>query len=684
MNNKYSIQEGLKSLDRIRLMMSYDMSKTFRENELLISEANITKSENIDVKTPNKNISLPTNSTSGIVPDTNLTWNVINRGGTPITIQSVEITPSERTIKYFAVYNINATEFIKGVCKTNFTKGPIKPNFQGYVIVNVNLLRISEKIKMVHPKYMNPTLSKPKDPGAIDDGDEFDFNLRITTSAGQITTSLRSGSFSVETEVAKKQREVKEKVLKRKTPNLGITTPEGFSPFSYEEFITELETLSKKGCNTLKEYGQNIDNIKSGKGPLKPNDFLSSSGANFQQKTIQFCKNEYFKIFEKYYSEKFPTGITPDDKEEFDKLYSQSKSELETFKKQHMVTRMREPYDEYFDENRLSPELQKKYKGLVKKVKGLETEYGYDDRNWFDKWWEDYGIWAQVGVGVLTLIATMGASSPAVAGFIAGTIGTEAAAVTAALSTVERFSILADFYMNASVGTYQLSKGETKEAMLSFFFAALPKIHTLYSKIGKVFGVPSVEVTKSLANKISQVTLKSRDDINAFIATLSKDEASYFKKALKLNKNDYETAFKLVQQDMEKILKPVSKGVKVAKGTGKFVGTAAIDFTLILTAQELYEASVKQINKYCENCMTTEEEKREAKTYLNGLSPKELENLGEFLNMIQEKERIEEIKGKEMQLAITGQLTQEIDDFNKKTKSDDEILKSMREAVKNM
>jgi hypothetical protein len=685
MNDKYTIQEGLESLDRIRLIMGYDLSKSLNENKLLISEIDIVNSQRVELKIPNKNVSLPANSTSGLIPDTNLTWSVINKGNSPITIQKVDVIPSERTIRYFAVYNINASEFIKGVCKVTFTKESIKPNFQGYVIVNVNLLRMSEKIKMVHPKYMTPSLPKPKDPGAVDDGDEFDFNLLITTSAGQIKTSLRSGDYSVESEVAKKQREVKEKILQRKTPNLGITTPEGFSPFSYEDFITELyDTISNRyssqgqNCNYQSYYKKYISS-----DPILSKKYPQPSNLN-KSENVDFCDRKFKLLLEKYYSEKFPTGITPDDKEEFDKLYSQAKSELETFKKQHMVTRSREPFDEYFDENRLSPELQKKYKELVAKVKGVESEYGFDDRNSFDKWWEEYGIWAQVGVGILTLIASFGASSPAVAGFIASTIGSEVAAVTTALGAAERFSILADFYMNASVGTYQLAKGDTKEAMLSFFFAALPKIHNLYSKIGKVFGKPSVEVTKSLANKIGQVSLSTRQDINAFIATLSKEEAKYFKSALKLSREDYETAFKLIQQDMEKTLKPVSKGVKVAKGTGKFLGTASIDFTVIATAQELYEAAVNQINKYCKNCMTTEDEKKKAKTYLNKLSPNQIKNLGKFLNMIQENEIAQEVKGKEIQMAITGQLNQEIDDFNNQVMSNDEILKKMKEKLKSM
>ena len=685
MNSKYSIQEGLESLDRIRLMMGYDLSKSLNENKLLISEIDIVNSQRIELKIPNKNVSLFTNSTSGLIPDTNLTWSVINKGNSPITIQKVDVIPSERTIRYFAVYNINASEFIKGVCKVTFTKESIKPNFQGYVIVNVNLLRMSEKIKMVHPKYMTPTLPKPKDPGAVDDGDEFDFNLLITTSAGQIKTSLRSGDYSVESEVAKKQREVKEKILQRKTPNLGITAPEGFSPFSYEDFITELyDTISNRyssqgqNCNYQSYYKKYISS-----DPILSKKYPQPSNLN-KSENVDFCNRKFKSLLEKYYSEKFPTGITPEDKEEFNKLYSQSKSELETFKKQNMSTRMREPFDEYFDESKLSPSLQKKYKELVKKVKGLKTEYGYDDRNWFDKWWEDYGIWVQVGIGALTLVVTLGASSPAVAGFIASTIGAEVAAVTTALANVERFSILADFYMNASVGTYQLAKGDTKEAMLSFFFAALPKIHKLYSKIGKVFGTPSVEVTKSLANKIGQVSLSTRQDINAFIATLSKEEAKYFKSALKLSKEDYETAFKLVQEDMEKTLKPVSKGVKVAKGTGKFLGTAAIDFTVIATAQELYEAAVNQINKYCKNCMTTEEEKREAKTYLNDLSPVQIKQMVGYIKKIQESQISEQAKGEKIQLLVSGYFKdKEMENWVKES-NEDKIAKARQEFLKKL
>jgi hypothetical protein len=38
MKNKYTIQEGLESLDRIRLMMGYDMSKSLTENKTILEQ----------------------------------------------------------------------------------------------------------------------------------------------------------------------------------------------------------------------------------------------------------------------------------------------------------------------------------------------------------------------------------------------------------------------------------------------------------------------------------------------------------------------------------------------------------------------------------------------------------------------------------------------------------------------
>jgi len=658
MENQNKIQEGLDALDRIKLLMGYDMSKTLTENKIIFEQTD-DFSKTIELTIPDKNTYLK----SG----TKLTWNITNKDPKKVLkIEKVEITPppKETSKDWNCANSPNCTQ--KRVYVSSYTEEGIKPGWKGVVNLGIFFGFDDYYSESGAQKY-------------------FNFGLTITTSEGQIKTTLRGGEFYMESRVAQKQRQVKEKVIQRKTPNLGVNVPEGFSPFSYDEFITELyDTISNRyssqgqNCNYQSYYKKYIasDPVLSKKYPQPKN--INNSEDN------EFCNTRFKSLLEKYYNEKFPTGVTPEDKEEFDKSHSQAKSELDIFKKQHMSTTMRGP--QVFDESKLSPELQKKYKELVKNVKSIESEFGYDDRNWFDKFWEEYGIWVQVGVGVLSMIASLGASSPAVALLIAETIGVEAVAVTSALVAAERFSILADFYMNATVGTYQLAKGDTKEAMLSFFFAALPKIHKLYSKIGNLFGTPSVDIAKSLANKIGQVSLRNHVDINAFLATISKEEAIYFKKALKLNKDDWKKIWELVDADMKKSLQiPITqKIVKVAKGTGKFLGTAVLDFSLIATSQELYEASVKQINNYCKNCMTTEEEKRKAKTYLNKLSPNQIKNLESFLNMIQLSEMAESEKGKVMQGAVTGQFVEEIENLNKQTMSSDEILKRVKDHVKNM
>jgi hypothetical protein len=642
MHNTNKIQEGLESLNRMRLMMGYDMSKTLNENNLLIFEADVENTQKIQVKTPDKNTYLK----DGV----KLTWNIINRDTKKtLKIERVDISaPDGVNSKNWNCADTNCTK--KRVSVISFTNVNINPNYQGIVTLGI---------------FFGADDYYSTQPGAQK---LFNFKLIITTSEGQITTSLRGGDVNIESGVAKQQREVMEKINQRQTPNWGAKVPEGFSPFSYENFITE---LYNRLSNRYSSQGQNCNYPGYYKkyifiDPILSNKFTQPGNPNTSEND-KFCNSQFKSLIEKYYDEKFPKGVTPEDKEEFNQAYSSSSSELNRFKRQHMVQRNREPFDMYFDEKRLSPELQKKYKELVGKIGGLKSTYGYDDRNSFDKFWEEYGIWVQVGVGVLTAIASFGASSPAVAGLIAEVIGTEAASVISALKTAERFSILADVYMNASVGTYQLGKGDTKEAMLSFFFAGLPKIHKLYSKVGELFGTPSVDIATSLANRIGQVSLKNKDEINAFITTLSKEEAIYFKKALKLNQGDWKKIWELVDADMKKSLQiPITKKVSTgSKGVGKFLGTAAVDFSVITTSQKLYEVAVNQINKYCKNCMTTEEEKRKAKTYLDSITPIQRTNLDSFLNMIQQKEEDDVAKGEKMKLAVTGVIDKIVTDWAK-------------------
>ena len=63
--------------------------------------------------------------------------------------------------------------------------------------------------------------------------------------------------------------------------------------------------------------------------------------------------------------------------------------------------------------------------------------------------------------------------------------------------------------------------------------------------------------------------------------------------------------------------------------------------------------------------MTTEEEKRKAKTYLNGLTPIQIKNLTNFLNMIQQKEEDNVVKGEKMKLALTGVIDNIVRDWAK-------------------
>jgi hypothetical protein len=405
-----------------------------------------------------------------------------------------------------------------------------------------------------------------------------------------------------------------DKFMQRLTPTLEIKTPKGFSPFCYEDFLSQLYEIITNpqdiSCAFSPEFDKyfldetgKILNKKYPRPATLPN--TANIVAMKNKTSSKTCRTQIQTLIKKYYDEKFPTGICPEFKIKFQQELEDAKKELEAFENAHQFEVGEYTLDGFkigttkkFVYDYLTDEQKEEYKKLSSSVQGTYEEYGYDTRNAFDIFIDEWLIWAQVGIGAITLICTMGGASPLLVG-----------AATAA-----------DIIMNATVGTYQLAKGDTKEAALSFFFACLPQIHKIYGKVADIFKAEelSIQTTKNLAEKISKLSdeiLSSPQKMEQYLASglLTQEESLIFRKSIGLSKKDFTNIFTKLQESV----KTASK----VPGVVRLGVTIYTDFKVIKTMQDLHDTAVKYINKHCENCIKTEEEKREMKTYLNNLSP---------------------------------------------------------------
>jgi hypothetical protein len=546
---------------------------------------------------------------------TTITYEISNNNtDRPLKIEKVEIYATSYQSDYLG--QKNAQEWMDEVTDFEFTSKEIPPNYTGYVIVKVDMSRLIN-LKSLYEKVKNNRYYGGGSPSLIDDGNQFDYNLLITTSEGQLRCSVNKANL--ENRVEQHMRIAGEKFEQRLTPNLEITTPKGFSPFCYEDFLTELYEIITNPLDLSCAYSKEWDKyfldesgkIISNKFP-RPSTLPSSvqiAATKEESKTpSNNCRVQITNLINKYYDEKFPTGICPELKIKFKQELSTAKQKLKEFEESHQFEVTNFDMDGTsngtvmeFVYNYLTDEQKDEYNKLKAMVSGTIQNYGYDNRNAFDYFIDEWLIWAQLGIATITTICTMGGAAPWLVG-----------AATAA-----------DIIMNVSVGTYQLAKGDTKEAALSFFFACLPQIHKIYGKVANIFKAEelTVDVTKSLAEKISSLNeglLNTPKQMEQFLASgfLTKEESLIFRKSMSLSENDFKNVFSNLENFAEKTSK-----VRKIPGIVKFGATIYTDFKVMKTIEDLHDKTVEFINQFCKNCIETEQEKRAAKTYMNNLSP---------------------------------------------------------------
>jgi hypothetical protein len=301
----------------------------------------------------------------------------------------------------------------------------------------------------------------------------------------------------------------------RKTPGGVDEVPEGFSPLDYDEYITKRNVLlsqKKKSVNRLRQEiidKQLVDLDKE----YKNNDY--PKGISKQEKKEL---DSWLKAIDDYYGPQIKS-CNQKNKVDFYKSYL-------TATKDNTRVANNFPFG-------TGPCDDLKYQYRTKR-RDMMSYYGYhrDTRNDFDKWWDQYGIWVQVGGTLLLTILV-----PAVGG-------------TAATA------LLADAGLNVAIAGYEASRGKYADAGVSLLIAALP----FY---GPQFGVPT-KIAESLSLKLASAEIKTSADLAKFMLTLGEDESKWLKYLLEQKPELLE---KMGKEVCERALtKMESNGVKVTNG----------------------------------------------------------------------------------------------------------------------
>lgn len=144
-----------------------------------------------------------------------------------------------------------------------------------------------------------------------------------------------------------------------------------------------------------------------------------------------------------------------------------------------------------------------------------------------DKFWEEWGTVVElIAYVVIPAILTAGTSLVATAAGLA---------ITEAAQLARIVSVIAEYGLPLAIGTTKyIKKGElTGDAVMDFVFAFLPIIH---KSIG-ILKQPSAQVCTSLAGKLAQYNTKTVGGMKKFISALTEEEKYIFRQVVKNKQN---------------------------------------------------------------------------------------------------------------------------------------------------
>ncbi len=375
----------------------------------------------------------------------------------------------------------------------------------------------------------------------------------------------------------------------------GYSVPEYFSPFDYDEFLYELKSLVKS-CPSISYLYEKYSNHLNEQSVIGAPNYGTISKPTEDEKTRWACQDKANEIIGKYKNDKFPHGITREDLEDFNQKYNKEISALKSFENNHKKMRNREPYDYYFSEGSLTAKEKEEYNKLKSNVERISQYYGFDSRNGFEKWFDEWSAVAQIGAAVALFIG----------GFF-----TEGATWTmlGEVWTWSRFAMVVDLTLNVGIGLEHLRRGNTKEALVSFVFAGLTQLHKIYD-IVKIktnnLGITNYkELGNSIAKKISQpgVSLSTAQEVNAFMAQLTRQERAVFRTVARIDETTLKNSIGDLANEVRKVKTgygkiPFTSAEKLIKQGGKnFVVKATVDMGVTLPLVRLTYDKIKSIFK---------------------------------------------------------------------------------------
>jgi hypothetical protein len=717
------INEGLKSIERIKLLMGYSLHETLSENiqHILTEQYNyqprpsIPQRDNTYVKPPiQKNIPIQKNTPTQkniaqpIKKITTTQTNGLSITG-PYTKENLLYLGGIITVifngvgeGYYLLTNntkneikINSVTFSgqEGKITTVFSKKPIKPNKTGKIYVIVNDKIISNKLNPTPPisqidnLYVKPQIFKNQiEPVKKSINNEESPNiLTIDTTIGKITVEVKY-DYS---ESQKKQMQAIQNFNKGLSVPGGKKVPEGYSPFEYDEFLQKLNKLTQTCPNLKRTY--NKLNEQSVIGAPNYGDTRSSFNPNDEEKKIFACNSEYKKLQSEYYNEKFPKGVTKDDLKDFNTDKTKINQEILNWQNSHKKFHkakyvsdefgVREKIQEegyWFDEKLLTSSEKEEYQELLNKMEQTYANYGYDQRGSFDKFMDSgWGQLAQFGA-----IAVL-----AIAGFF-----TEGAT----------WAVAADLLLNLGLGAYYVSRGNVREGLIWFCFAGMGQLHGLYnylsSSIGRKLAGETLEsVSKSIASKLVGVSLNNQVALNSFMyGVLTKNERIVFRGMLDTLKKNPE----VVEKALENFAKEIAKGrnvyrdisflnaMKLKPAAGKFIKNTFIDLAVTIPLVQNGYDKLKSIFKSKGVDITWGEKDNKILEYIaENKTESEIKNLfkvkTEIANSLDKKEL--EYYTNEQKKLTDQEIKDAIDkEIKMSSLQTEEYIKKIKEKIKNL
>lgn len=614
MKKLYNIQEGLDSLNRIKLLMGYDSKKTLTENTKSIISEDATNVINLSTADPTtKDDSDVYDSERGMIKTPN-GWVY---GGKKIEI-TYKITPENvgKTIWTDSKGNPGTFNSVPVDVKTKLINPPVVASYTNSVGDKISL-HASEKNNSWSMVYYTVSSSGKKsdyNPRTQQDMDEHlgkgevwdpecETDQQYMDSRGTHSRKVKTGCWVKLPSPDGKIDKNGKRIIGLRQDKYGNQVPYGYDVDDYNEYLSNIESINQSYQDCVKGINDNFNKRYQEYGKDHPSDFLGSGG-QFEMGTKNSLQagcasrrdNALKELKEKYYHEDFPYGIPHEDYQDFKETQSNNEKnkskELEEFEKNHQCGYIKPytDYDEYgknpvkvpggyyFDEDCLTNEELKQYEqikyGYTTMDEFMYKVHQYDptsikemNKSAIRKWWEKWS-WAVELVGWIVLdMLTAG---------IAEWLGAarQAIVLKRALGNGEKiiFEVLpsllksTSIILPAGIGIADIIKeGKfTEEAAMWFLFAMLPFTHS-----PKLPTPPTAADCEAIIKLLRAYPMTTSENIATLFRSMTKEQKRIFRAVSRMNKQELEAFWK---DGMNNVMKNVpqqerKKLINLIKGT---------------------------------------------------------------------------------------------------------------------